>query len=96
MAFLIDKRTAREWIVGFHARNEHRVNSHPESKMVEVTQLAEEMAYTFFRCLSEHAPDETARTQMIEAVARGLTSAILQTLLIATPPSFEKPTEAVN
>ena len=96
MDFLIDKRTARNWIAGFHAKNEYGVNCYPENQMVDVMQMSAEMVVTYFRSLGEHSADEATRTQVIDAAAHGMVFAILQTLLVATPPSFEKPTEAVN
>jgi len=96
MEYLIDKRTAREWISHFHSKNEHRVSRLPESKMVDVLNMSADVAQSFFNCLSEHAPDDATRTQVIEAATHGMMFAIMQTLLITTPPAFEMPAKTVN
>ena len=48
MDFLIDKRTARNWI---DAKNEYGVNCYPENQMVDVMQMSAELARTYLHCL---------------------------------------------
>jgi hypothetical protein len=64
--------------------------------MVDVMKMSVEMAQTYLRYLSEQAPDEATRTEVIATAANGLLFAAAQILLITTPPDHETSIETVN
>src|SRR4051794_13068601 len=96
MEFLVNKRTAREWISAFTSKTEHRVNGLPESEMVDVMDMSTELAYIYLRCLADQAKDSASRTEVTAAGAHGLIFAASQALLLADPPSIEPPSDTVN
>jgi hypothetical protein len=58
--------------------------------------MSEDMVMFYMRSLSEQAKDDETRTKLVEAAAHGISWALVQCLLITTPPSFEKPEGTVN
>lgn len=93
----VDKQTARTLVSRFHQKQDYCINLQPEKQMVNLASMASDMVFAFFNSLTEQTADPSARTQMIEAAAHGMTHALVQALLLTAPPRFERtPAKEVN
>jgi hypothetical protein len=94
--FLIDKRSAAEWVEALHWANKQFVHSLSPSRRIEVADFAAQLAFAMLRTFQEVAQDDREATHSVENAAHGMSHAIVQTLVHLPPPSFDRPENTVN
>lgn len=84
--FLIDSRTAADWLEYLAKRNERFVYELRKDNTLDVSVFASRVALNMIGSLRDLGTDSRECSHLVEHAAHGITHAVVQALLWEAPP----------